>query len=231
MPNQCDDCKANPVDIARKTEGTPTAKLIAVLQDSGVSSTKELAALCGISERAVQRSLQGSERQARPWFKCHVSMLNDHKVQTLSPDVFKVWVNHQCVCAEYPNSTISDADMAWRLRLSVPQWGDHKAVLVAADLVTHDNRAVYIPLEGECERPPAGEWAEIRRRIFARDDYTCRYCGDRAESLECDHVVPVSRGGGHDDENLVTACRPCNRSKRDKIVSIEDWSSKRRAVK
>lgn len=70
-------------------------------------------------------------------------------------------------------------------------------------------------------RPFANEWAEIRTRIFARDDYTCTYCAVRGVALECDHIVPVARGGGHDDENLTTACRACNRSKRDML--IEEW--------
>ena len=57
--------------------------------------------------------------------------------------------------------------------------------------------------------------------IFTRDDYTCQYCGVRGTKLECDHKHPVARGGSHDDENLVTACRTCNRSKRDKLIT--EW--------
>lgn len=79
-------------------------------------------------------------------------------------------------------------------------------------------------------RPSASEWNAIRSRIFRRDDFTCRYCGERGCRLECDHVKPVSAGGTHDDENLVTSCRPCNRAKRNTIVSIEEWSAKRRAA-
>lgn len=70
-------------------------------------------------------------------------------------------------------------------------------------------------------RLPAHEWRVIRSRIFERDDYTCQYCGDRGNKLECDHVIPLSRGGSDQDENLVTACKPCNRSKRDKTP--EEW--------
>lgn len=70
-------------------------------------------------------------------------------------------------------------------------------------------------------RPPAHEWAEIRSRIFARDDYTCQYCGERGKKLECDHVVAVSKGGSHEDDNLMTACFRCNRSKRNK--SVAQW--------
>lgn len=71
------------------------------------------------------------------------------------------------------------------------------------------------------DRPPPSEWMAIRKRIFQRDDYTCTYCGERGKALECDHIHPVSRGGSHDDENLTTACRPCNRAKRNKTVS--EW--------
>jgi hypothetical protein len=73
----------------------------------------------------------------------------------------------------------------------------------------------------ESERPSGPVWSAIRARIFARDDYACRYCGGRGGRLECDHVVPVSLGGSHEDSNLVTACFDCNRSKRAKTVA--EW--------
>jgi len=62
-------------------------------------------------------------------------------------------------------------------------------------------------------RPPAHGWRAIRAAIFARDDYTCQRCGERGWRLECDHIVPVVRGGGHGDDNLQTLCRRCNRRK------------------
>lgn len=70
-------------------------------------------------------------------------------------------------------------------------------------------------------RLPANEWRVVRARIFERDSYTCTYCGARGVKLECDHIVPVARGGSFLDENLTTACFTCNRSKRDKLVS--EW--------
>lgn len=71
------------------------------------------------------------------------------------------------------------------------------------------------------DRPPAYEWRRLRTAVFHRDDYTCTYCGARGVRLECDHIVPISRGGSNDIENLATACFTCNRSKRDKLV--EEW--------
>lgn len=53
-----------------------------------------------------------------------------------------------------------------------------------------------------------------RRAVFARDEYRCQYCGDRADSI--DHVVPRSRGGLDVWDNLAAACRPCNTRKRDR---------------
>lgn len=70
-------------------------------------------------------------------------------------------------------------------------------------------------------RPCHSEWKQIRRRIFQRDDYTCAYCGVRGHSLECDHIHPVSRGGLNDDDNLTTACKKCNQSKKNK--TLQEW--------
>lgn len=52
-----------------------------------------------------------------------------------------------------------------------------------------------------------------RRGVFIRDDHRCQYCGRGAENV--DHVVPRSRGGAHEWENVVAACRRCNARKRD----------------
>lgn len=70
-------------------------------------------------------------------------------------------------------------------------------------------------------RPGGPEWVAVRMRIFSRDNFTCTYCGADQVELECDHITPVSRGGKHDDNNLTTACKPCNRSKAAKLVS--EW--------
>lgn len=75
-------------------------------------------------------------------------------------------------------------------------------------------------LEGDL-RPPVHIWGELRKTVFARDQFTCTYCGARGSALECDHVVPISRGGTNDLSNLATSCRPCNRAKRDKLIS--EW--------
>lgn len=66
--------------------------------------------------------------------------------------------------------------------------------------------------------PYPDNWSEIRSRIFARDGYTCTYCGAHGVRLECDHRTPRSRGGSDEDDNLTTACASCNRRKWAKTV-------------
>lgn len=48
-----------------------------------------------------------------------------------------------------------------------------------------------------------------RQTVFTRDNHQCVYCGS-PDQLTLDHIVPVSRGGSDDIENLVTCCHRCN---------------------
>lgn len=54
------------------------------------------------------------------------------------------------------------------------------------------------------------EWRKTRARILKASP-TCAYCGEPA--TEIDHLVPVAKGGTDHLDNLVSACRSCNRSK------------------
>ena len=51
-----------------------------------------------------------------------------------------------------------------------------------------------------------------RREVLRRDKHTCQYCGS-TKFLTLDHVIPVSKGGQHTWDNIVTACEKCNNSK------------------
>jgi 5-methylcytosine-specific restriction endonuclease McrA len=49
-------------------------------------------------------------------------------------------------------------------------------------------------------------------KLFARDRQVCAYCGHRLhlDELTREHIVPTSRGGQDSWMNCITACRPCN---------------------
>ena len=56
-------------------------------------------------------------------------------------------------------------------------------------------------------------WQAVRVAVFSRDLYRCRACGLPGR-LECDHVVPLRRGGDPwDMDNLQTLCRGCHVAK------------------
>ncbi len=62
-------------------------------------------------------------------------------------------------------------------------------------------------------RRPFHQRRLTRLEVFLRDGYRCQYCGRETRELTLDHVVPRSQGGGHSWENVVSACKLCNRKK------------------
>lgn len=60
--------------------------------------------------------------------------------------------------------------------------------------------------------------------LFARDRHICLYCGDhftRAE-LTRDHVLPISKRGRDEWENVVSACLACNLKKSNRTPQEAD---------
>jgi hypothetical protein len=49
-----------------------------------------------------------------------------------------------------------------------------------------------------------------RRAALMRDNFTCQYCDESSEVWTVDHVIPRSRGGSNNRQNLVCACPECN---------------------
>ena len=57
-----------------------------------------------------------------------------------------------------------------------------------------------------------------RANVLLRDGHKCLYCGGEREAheLNYDHVIPRSRGGSTNWENIVSACYECNSKKGDR---------------
>lgn len=167
------------------------------------------------------------------WFRFYSEALNDPKVQRLPPALFKHWVNILCLACERDDGGVlpTEEDIAFALRLKPSDAHTIMDQLATAGLVDRAPQgraeaasgprdARWMPhnwaerqYAGDTGRPPLSEWRVLRAAVFARDDYTCAYCGARGVSLQADHVIPVSRGGGNELTNLTTACKPCNQSK------------------
>ena len=78
-------------------------------------------------------------------------------------------------------------------------------------------------------RKPIGN--SKRFEIFKRDKFTCQYCGNHPPKtiLELDHIIPVSKGGGNEEDNLATSCFECNRGKAARSLNTAPKSLKDKA--
>ena len=74
---------------------------------------------------------------------------------------------------------------------------------------------------------PRGRWIReaVRLALYERDGWTCQICGEPVNQTPwandprdatLDHIIPRSKGGTHDPENLRTACHLCNASRGDR---------------
>lgn len=72
---------------------------------------------------------------------------------------------------------------------------------------------------------------KLRFEVFKRDKFTCQYCGKRAPDvvLHVDHIEPLSKGGGDELLNLITACADCNLGKGARELSDETAVAKKQA--
>ena len=63
-----------------------------------------------------------------------------------------------------------------------------------------------------------------RRNVLLRDEFVCQYCTKRFKEsdLTIDHVIPRSKGGKNEWNNVAAACKPCNQQKGDHLGSLSD---------
>lgn len=60
---------------------------------------------------------------------------------------------------------------------------------------------------------------KTKMRVVRRDNYTCQECKRhlKDDEVEFDHIIPVSKGGSSEEQNLRLTCYDCNRDKTDKV--------------
>ena len=73
----------------------------------------------------------------------------------------------------------------------------------------HNRDAVF--LEDLCPKLRVRRWRQSLHKFTGK---SCIYCGNPSESI--DHVLPRSRGGKDNWENVITACLQCNVKKGNK---------------
>ncbi len=61
----------------------------------------------------------------------------------------------------------------------------------------------------------------ISWQVYERDGYTCRYCGRTGIPLTVDHIDLWEVGGATVAENLISACKRCNKLRGN--MTYRDW--------
>ena len=64
------------------------------------------------------------------------------------------------------------------------------------------------------------EWLATLERF----GYRCAYCLRKTTDIGMDHFRPLSRGGPHELDNIVPACKSCNSRKSDSLIHV--WARK-----
>jgi hypothetical protein len=174
------------------------------------------------------------------WFRFYVEVLDDPKVQRLSGEVFKTWVNLLCFAATSNGVLPDNESIAFRLRLPIRVVEKRIELLIREGLLDalvdedgdasprlepHNWRERQFISDTSLERvrkyrdnrrklglPVAASYRASWANLVERDGERCAYCGSDAR-LCVDHMIPTAQGGDDNVENLCIACKSCNSGK------------------
>lgn len=112
----------------------------------------------------------------------------------------ELWLNiHNDAWHDEPRENCADCQRMIKAHGPMPL---RKMMLRAYAVLQRPERKATIP-------------TKLRRQVFERDGYTCKYCGS-TDRLSIDHIVAEVKGGPTTLENLQTLCFHCNCRKSDK---------------
>ena len=158
-----------------------------------------------------------------PWIKVYRDLLDNIDWFRLSPMAGKSLINLWLLGSESFGNLPQDSEIAFRLRLNLQELDAVMKELIKFKFVEEGE----YPLMGDDEmnmneriRKTNGFSSryvsnQTKMNVLVRDDHKCQVCSS-TENLEFDHIIPVSKGGSSEADNLQLLCRSCNRSKRAK---------------
>ena len=133
---------------------------------------------------------------------------------------------------QFPPTLVLNADYRPLSYFPLSLWGWQDVVkavfLNRVDIVQKYERIISSP-SFQIELPSVialREYVQLSRspaftrfNVFLRDKFSCQYCSKPflASELTFDHVIPRSKGGKTNWENVVAACTKCNLHKSNKM--------------
>lgn len=84
-------------------------------------------------------------------------------------------------------------------------------------IAAHKRRVLYKKLIGS---HTLNEWETLK----AQYNWTCPCCGKSEPEIKLteDHIIPLSKGGSGNIENIQPLCKPCNTRKHTKIIKFKN---------
>lgn len=111
-----------------------------------------------------------------------------------------------------------------KMPLTLPQWEIllKQTDLLETEIFQKDSTGITKIIVRKSQRQIDSylQWA-----VFRRDSYTCRYCGRTGIPLSVDHIIIWEDGGPTIEENLISACRQCNKDRG--RLPYEEWLATR----
>jgi ribosomal protein L25 (general stress protein Ctc) len=136
----------------------------------------------------------------------------------ISGVVFSNGFHNLVIC--FPDSVDPDAEF-YPIHIDLEDW---KKIIRQTDLL--ETEIIEQAVDGKLVKAIIRKTTrqienKISWKVFKRDGYKCRYCGNDDTPLTVDHLVLWEEMGPSIEENLVSACRKCNKKRGS--MQYKDW--------
>lgn len=118
-----------------------------------------------------------------------------------------------------PDEAIADTEPII-LKMDLGDWQTflRQTDLVETEILQNDGTGIKKAIVRKTQRMIDGS---LQARIWKRDEWKCRYCGRDDVQLTVDHIILWEELGATIEENLLSSCKKCNRTRGN--MQYEDW--------
>lgn len=82
-------------------------------------------------------------------------------------------------------------------------------------------RAIKYYNEGKNENLPSKSPSRLLLKLYEIQNNICAYCNnDMTDNIHIDHIIPLSKNGSNEVDNLILCCSTCNLSKNNKDLDV-----------
>jgi 5-methylcytosine-specific restriction endonuclease McrA len=118
---------------------------------------------------------------------------------------------------EYPDNIVALRQLSQALALSGGDVRSERLMAIDVRIEQAEIRrqmsvapSSHLASPGAPESPYPDNWNELSESVKHRDGHKCTDCGASGVELHVHHVIPLSKGGTNDLDNLTTLCRQCH---------------------